>query len=468
MQLDNEKTLEELRENRILEDETVFKLLESLKDDYKFFDDEDGYIYFCKNKVIEEKKQLEKLLENQFFLDKKIILENNYCVYRLYKKYEFIYDCDLKKSVENKNVNVAISVREYKMCSSKGKSSKIYFENNYKSSPPLYYLRENGIYVAYQNKGYLLSSFKQISNQIEIKEMLYQILKIKFSDWVMWKELKEKHLREIYLSFEEIFNYKTKQELIECMFNKKINFNLNKLDIRIGISFVYYMDFIKEEDYQKLYEYCKEIKYFELDMSKDDEESLGLIRIARYKRRKFGVLRLLELFLTEKINYSKSTQEQQRERGIVSDFINMSIQNNEKISLKRTSIKKIIEDHDRLVLESQLKYYKVRLKIDKKFDNLKLSKEFILLKTTKEIIKEGIIQNHCVASYIPKVNEGKCVIYTVDYNNIKYTLEIGYTPKAGYSLRQIQGYSNREIVPEELIEKIKDQLKENNIKRKSA
>lgn len=259
MQLNNEKTLEELRENRILEDETVLKLLETLKDDYKFFDDEDGYIYFCENKVIEEKKQLEKLLENQFFLDKKIILENNYCVYRLYKKHELIYDRDLKKEVENKNV--AISVREYKMCSSKGESSKIYFENNYKSSPPLYYLRENGIYVAYQNKGYLLSSFKQISNQIEIKKMLYRILKIKFPDWVMWKELKEKHLREIFLSFEEIFNYKTKQELIEHMFNKKIKFNLNKLDIRIGISFVYYMDFIKEEDYQKLYEYTPKAGY---------------------------------------------------------------------------------------------------------------------------------------------------------------------------------------------------------------
>lgn len=468
MQLDNEKTLEELRENKILEDETVFKLLESLKDDYKFFD-EFGYIYFCENRIIEEKKQLEKLIKNKIILDKKVSFENDYCIYRLYKKCEYIYDYDLKERLENKDINVAISVREYKMCSSKGESSKIYFENNYKSSPPLYYLRENGIYAAYQNKGYLLSSFKQISNQIEIKEMLYRILKIKFPDWVMWKELKEETLREIFLNFEETFNCKTRQELIECMFNKKIKFNLNKLDIRIGISFVYYMDFIKEEDYQKFYEYCKEIKYFELDMSKDDdEESLGLIRVARYKRRKFEVLRLLELFLTEKIKYSKSIQEQYREKYILSDFINMSIQNNEKISLKRTSIKKIIEDHDRLVLKTQLKHYKVRLKIDKKFDNLKLSKEFLLLKTTKEIIKEGIIQNHCVASYIPKVNEGKCVIYTVDYNDIKYTLEIGYTPKAGYSLRQIQGYSNREIVPEELIEKIKVQLKENNIKRKSA
>ncbi|MGL5779988.1 PcfJ domain-containing protein, partial [Cetobacterium sp.] len=229
----------------------------------------------------------------------------------------------------------------------------------------------------------------------------------------------------------------------------------------------YYMDFIKEEDYQKLYEFCKEITYFELDIPKDDE-SLDLIRTVRYKRRKFEVLRLLELFLRKKIKYSKSTQEQQRERGIVSDFINMSIQNNEKISLKRTSIKKIREDHNKLALERRLKYYKVRLKIGKKFDNLKLSKEFILLKTTKEIVKEGIVQNHCVASYIPEINEGKCVIYTVDYNNIKYTLEIGYTSKTGYCLRQIQGYSNREIVPEELIEKIKVQLKENNIKIKSA
>ncbi|MHA4987772.1 hypothetical protein [Cetobacterium somerae] len=61
------------------------------------------------------------------------------------------------------------------------------------------------------------------------------------------------------------------------------------------------MDFIKEEDYQKFYKFCKEITYFEVDMS-DNEESSGLTRyIVRYKRRKIGILCLLELFLTEKI-----------------------------------------------------------------------------------------------------------------------------------------------------------------------
>lgn len=98
MQLDNEKTLEELRENKILEDETVFKLLESLKDDYKFFD-EFGYIYFCENRIIEEKKQLEKLIKNKIILDKKVSFENDYCIYRLYKKCEYIYDYDLKEKL---------------------------------------------------------------------------------------------------------------------------------------------------------------------------------------------------------------------------------------------------------------------------------------------------------------------------------------------------------------------------------
>ncbi|MGL5780660.1 hypothetical protein [Cetobacterium sp.] len=93
------------------------------------------------------------------------------------------------------------------------------------------------------------------------------------------------------------------------------------------------MDFIKEEDYQKFYEFCKEITYFEVDMS-GNEESSGLTRyIVRYKRREIGILCLLELFLTEKIKYSESIQKQQSEEYMLSDYI--SIQSNEKIILKR-------------------------------------------------------------------------------------------------------------------------------------
>ena len=47
---------------------------------------------------------------------------------------------------------------------------------------------------------------------------------------------------------------------------------------------------------------------------------------------------------------------------------------------------------------------------------------FKLLSTNKDMLAEGMIQNHCVGTYINKVEKGQCAIYHVD----GYTLELSH------------------------------------------
>ena len=85
--------------------------------------------------------------------------------------------------------------------------------------------------------------------------------------------------------------------------------------------------------------------------------------------------------------------------------------------------------------------------------DLNIEEEFIkfgnragypILKTTKELALEGKRNNHCVATYVNKVDNGSCGIYRVGEN----TLEIvrGYFNKK-WALRigQIRGYKNSSV-----------------------
>lgn len=50
---------------------------------------------------------------------------------------------------------------------------------------------------------------------------------------------------------------------------------------------------------------------------------------------------------------------------------------------------------------------------------------FKLLKTNRDMLKEGLLQDHCVGTYIDKVDSGTCAIFHVD----GYTLQVGINEK---------------------------------------
>ena len=87
-----------------------------------------------------------------------------------------------------------------------------------------------------------------------------------------------------------------------------------------------------------------------------------------------------------------------------------------------------------------------------------------LLRTTKEMAYEGLINKHCVATYVSKVESGNCGIYHID----GYTLELisrWSGNKLEIRMQQFRGYNNCEA-PKELTELVKNKLDEFNNRTK--
>jgi len=90
-----------------------------------------------------------------------------------------------------------------------------------------------------------------------------------------------------------------------------------------------------------------------------------------------------------------------------------------------------------------------------------------ILTTTKEMAHEGKRMNHCVATYVGKVENGLSGIYTID----DYTLELtkGWDPETMTTklhINQFRGYSNCDA-PKDLVIKVKRKLWEFNNKKQS-
>lgn len=126
---------------------------------------------------------------------------------------------------------------------------------------------------------------------------------------------------------------------------------------------------------------------------------------------------------------------------IVSDYVRSCKTTKRKINLCFTSGKKLKEAHDDMQVIILSKYTpKIKIKRNSKFNNLKklLPDDFEQIKTKKRIIEEGVKMHHCVASYASLVNSDTCAIYSLVYEDNRYTIEFR-SNKKGYFVRQLHG-----------------------------
>lgn len=93
------------------------------------------------------------------------------------------------------------------------------------------------------------------------------------------------------------------------------------------------------------------------------------------------------------------------------------------------SLKRLKDEHDTWAREID----NIVLDCEETYD-LAIRPEFLafaefsgyrLLKTNKDMLIEGMMQNHCVGTYIDKVNRGECAIFSVE----GYTLQVGIEKK---------------------------------------
>ena len=80
--------------------------------------------------------------------------------------------------------------------------------------------------------------------------------------------------------------------------------------------------------------------------------------------------------------------------------------------------------------------------------------EFELLRTNFDMVHDGLMMNHCVATYIDRVDRGDCAIYKVDGHTMELIFDYGHTNnRKVLRLNQIKGYKNASA-PKELVERI--------------
>lgn len=130
-------------------------------------------------------------------------------------------------------------------------------------------------------------------------------------------------------------------------------------------------------------------------------------------------------------------------RNSIEDAITMSNNKRQLIPVSFTSIKKIVEWHDSMIpVGTYVTDERMEIKKDSKFKNLKLPKDCIRLTTTRQMVMEGNFQHNCVATYISKVNEDKCSIWSQRKpDGTRNTIEIGIE-HGKYCIIQMCAFAN--------------------------
>lgn len=148
-------------------------------------------------------------------------------------------------------------------------------------------------------------------------------------------------------------------------------------------------------------------------------------------------------------------------RNIAVDYINFTINAKEKINLKTKSFQRLLELHDEVVPKKEISYGSLIIKDTNPFLKLKLPSKFIRIESAEELYEEGELNGNCVYSYLNKINQEKCIIYTVLWRKRKYTIEITIKDKK-FQLEQIEGY-NHSVAPQDLKDRINKLLENQNV-----
>lgn len=142
--------------------------------------------------------------------------------------------------------------------------------------------------------------------------------------------------------------------------------------------------------------------------------------------------------------------------SLFDDTLRMAKMLNEKINCK-WKLKRLKEVHDEWserITDITFIDADRKMSINNIFIKFAEFTNFKLLTTTKEMCLEGKKNNHCVATYVSKVEYGQCGIYHID----GYTLEITKDYyKNGLSMSQFRGYRNEEA-PTELKNMVKEHV----------
>lgn len=125
------------------------------------------------------------------------------------------------------------------------------------------------------------------------------------------------------------------------------------------------------------------------------------------------------------------------------------------------SKKRLKEEHDKWSKEiTDIVFTESNRKLSLSDIYLKFAESsgFNILQTTKEMNLEGKKQNHCVATYVSKVDSGNCAIYTISDYTLELTKKwVDNHTKQILVISQFRGYSNSPV-PKQFYKLVGDAL----------
>lgn len=146
------------------------------------------------------------------------------------------------------------------------------------------------------------------------------------------------------------------------------------------------------------------------------------------------------------------------------DYISMCTQLNREPNLKIKSFKRLVSEHDKLAKIIALNDVRV---FEAPVPNVKEAEyegvKIAYIKNEKDLIEESVRMKHCVASYEWRIISGKSIIYRVESETERATLELEKGISDTFYLRQIKGPFNKSVT-EKLIDTVKDILAKQPIK----
>ncbi len=235
------------------------------------------------------------------------------------------------------------------------------------------------------------------------------------------------------LTLNDMYNYTS----FEHAFGEKypIKRNWNKSNINLLYAIYNVSKYVDEKSRRIIEEY-------------DDSDIFKQMRIPAnisfYGRKSKGVREFIYAYYIKKLGAENVTEE---DSIIIRDYINICLDMKEKISLRYNSIKKLNNAHIKLSEKYEYKNMPdIQVPKDSRFKNLRkqLPSAFEWIKTKKRLMREAVLQKHCVAVYAEAINKDICAIYSFVYEpeNCRYTLEIR-EEQGKYQLVQIQKKYNQ-------------------------
>ena len=254
----------------------------------------------------------------------------------------------------------------------------------------------------------------------------------------------EKESLNVPFDFQLLKEVRNKKELIELKLQKikrkyKTYNCFNKMSLNGVYSLLKANKYLEEKDFPKY----QNIDYKEFYFNEK-------------KRVQSFLMYLIKKMMIEKI----------KDENYLYDYIRVLImlKGKYKINLNIKTNKKLISEHDKIYKiykKEKFRKDKMVIKENNPFLKLELPKDIKILDTKKKLFDEGERMEHCAYTYLPYINDGRCMLYTYLKDKKRYTIEIIKKGKK-FSLNQLKGYKNSEP-PKEVVDYVENAIEQANI-----